>query len=145
MMLLCVGGIIFIFANMVHEANIYYPDADLNSSDWGTYEDNNTVSSDYDFASEVDSKIQPIKSAIEKIQDSETGWFSKIVSGIAAIPYAVIILPVLVIDALTIGGALITGFMAMLGIPAYITTVALIMMVVWGIFKILEAYQRWNL
>jgi hypothetical protein len=145
MMLLCVGGVIFIFASMVHEANIYYPDADLNSSEWGTYKDNNTVNSKYDFASQVNDKIKPIKTAIEKIQDSDTGWFSKIVSGIAAIPYAVIILPVLLFDALTIGGTLITGFMTTLGIPSYIITVALIMMIVWGVFKILEAYQRWNL
>jgi hypothetical protein len=136
MMLLVVGAVFFIFAQMISEANENYPSTNINSSVWD---------SKYDFANGINNDTAPLQQAFSDIENPDKGWFSKLISGIAAIPWAVIKLPVILFSALAMGGIMVTGFLGIFGIPAYIVTVVLIMMVVWGIIKLIEAFHRWYL
>jgi len=129
-----VGVIFFVFAQMATEANTKYS-TNINNTDWDTK---------YNYASRVNNTIAPIKTAFENIEDDNVGWFSKLTSGIAAIPRAVIALPVLLFSSFSIGGEMIGNFATTLGIPLFIVNIFLIILIVWGIFKLVEIYQRWS-
>ena len=132
--LVVIGVIFFVFASMVNESNSYY----------GTSIDSENLTGKYDYASSINSSIDPIRKSLETIESEDTGWFTKITAGIAAIPRAVTLLPVMLYSAFSIGGSMITGFFTTLGIPNYILTVALILVLVWGVFKLIEVFQRWQ-
>jgi len=135
LILVSVGVVFFLFTSMISEANSYY-EIEINSSEW---------SSQYDYANQINNRIEPLKSSLATIEEPETGWFTKILAGIAAIPKAVTLLPLMLFDSFAIGSSMFTGFFTTLGIPGYILTVILISISVWGIFKLIEVFQRWSL
>ena len=132
--ILVIGIVFFIFAMMGQEAAVNYPAAGINSS----------AVVQYDYSTQINSTIAPVQGALQNIESSDTGWFSKITSGLAAIPYAVILIPRLLFDSILYGGAITTGILGSFGVPTYILFVVLIMIVVWAVFKLLEIYQRWQ-
>ena len=134
-MLLIVGVVFFIFAQMVNEANTSYPGSDLNSSSW-----NNS----YDFAISMNNTISPLKKDIDTIQ-SDASWFSKVIAGISAIPMVVINFILAISKSLGFGTTLITNLLSVFSLPAYIILVATIMMIVWVVIKLVEMLQRWYL
>lgn len=135
LILVTVGVVFFLFASMVSEANSYYG-TDINSSEWDE---------EYDYANTINTKITPLKTSLETIETPETGWFIKILAGIAAIPKAVTLLPTLLFSGFSIGSSMFTGFFTILGIPGYILTVVLISITIWGVIKLIEVFQRWSI
>ena len=131
--ILVVGVVFFIFAMMGQEAATNYPAAGINSS----------AVVQYDYSVQINNSIAPMQSAMQSIESSDTGWFSKITSGLAAIPYAVILIPRLLFNSIVYGGAITSGVFMSLGTPTYIILVVLIMIVVWAVLKSAEVYQRW--
>lgn len=136
LLLVCVGAVLFVYASMMSESAQRYPEANINSSEWA---------GKYDYALEVNKSISPLQNAFAKIQDENTGWFTKLTAGITAIPLAIIELPTLLFKSFSLGGSLITGIFTSFGLPAYFIIVAIILIIVWGIFKLAEVYQRWPL
>jgi hypothetical protein len=134
-MLLVTGVILFVAGMMIEEADMVY-NTDINTSKW---------EGKYDYATQVNSSINPLIDSFEKIQDEDIGWFTKLTAGISAVPKAVVLIPSLIFQSLRMGGNLITGVLTSLSIPLYIITVAIIMLLVWGVFKLVEFFQRWNI
>lgn len=132
-MLTFVGVIMFAMFQMVNEAEDNY-NIDINESDWEER---------YDFAEDINEEIQPIKDSIDTIQNQEAGWLERVGSGFTGIIAAVTFLPSILWDILTLSTGLATGLGLALAIPAYIITVAIIMLSIWAIFKLIEFYQRW--
>lgn len=130
--LLLVGGLFSLFTLMVQEANQQYPDANLDSTEW-----NNK----YDYASRINKTVAPLKNAFDKIADEKNGWFQKITAGIAAIPYAIIIVPSVIFNGLNIGSEMIAGFSSAISIPGSIVLICIIGLIIWGIFKLVEFFQ----
>jgi len=135
MMLLVISGIFFTFALMTQEAKTYYPEAGIDDSDWADK---------YDFGTSINRTVSPLQKAFEKLGDEEAGWWTKLTAGITAVPLAIIQIPVVLFQTFVMGGLLITGVFTSLGIPAYLLGIVLIMVLVWGIFKLVEIYQRWQ-
>jgi uncharacterized membrane protein YdjX (TVP38/TMEM64 family) len=135
MFLLVVGGIFFIMAEMVREANTNYA-TDINSSEWDTK---------YDYAARVNKSVAPIQARFQNIEDTDTGFFTKIALGITAIPYALITFVSVVLGAIPLGASLMTGTFTALGLPAYILLVVTIMLICWALFKLVEYWQRWQI
>lgn len=133
-MLLAVGIVMFVVTQMLSEAETNY-DIEVNDSEW---------SGQYDFASDVNEELAPIKSSIDTIQNQESGWLDLIGAGFTGIIAAVTFLPSLVWNAISMAVTMITGLGVAIGIPPYITLVFIIMLTAWGIFKLVEFYQRWN-
>lgn len=131
--MLIVAGVFFIFALMVQESNDQFSDADINSSEW---EDS------YDYVSDLNSTVYPLEQKLRVIQDTESGWFTKLVSGITAVPYAVITFPQVIFGSLEVGGRVTTGFLAALAIPGYIISIVILMILMWALFKLVEFFQR---
>ena len=131
---LVIASFMFIAGLISNEAKTYYPDSNINDSEWY---------GKYDYAGDINESIHPIKTAFDKIGDSELGWWSKLTSGIAAIPQAIIALPVLLFKSLYFGGLIIAGSFTSLLIPATIIVIIGTMILVWALFKLAEIYQRW--
>jgi hypothetical protein len=134
--LVIVGAVFFIYAQMVSEANTNYADANINSGAWN---------SSYDYSSTINGSVAPLQSSLSQLTNENTGWFSKIAAGIAAIPLAITLLPNLLINGFGIANNMITGFFTVFGLPAYLILVCFLLLTTWGIFKLLEALQRWQL
>jgi len=131
---LVIAAFMFIFGLMSQESKDYYPDANINDTEWY---------GQYDYSSQINNSITPLKNSFEVIGDSEKGWWSKITSGIVAIPQAVIAFAGLTIGSFYYGGAMVTGTLTTLKVPIILIVIIIIMIVVWGIFKLVETYQRW--
>ena len=133
--LLMVGVVLFVMVQMVKEAEELY-DIEINKTGW---------EGKYDFASDINDSIQPIKESIDDIADEEKGWLEKVGAGFTGIIAAVTFLPTLVWNTGKLGGELITGLGGSLGIPGYLILVFIIMLTAWGIFKLIEFLQRWEI
>lgn len=136
MMFLIIAGFMFVFGLMSSEAKTYYPNATINDSAWV---------GKYDFSEEINSSTAPLIESLEDIQNEETGWFSSVLSGIVAVPKAVIGLAKLFLGSFSHGSSIITGTLFTLGISATLVAIIIIMIIVWGIMKLIAIYQRWNI
>lgn len=131
--ILVISGIFFVFAEMIRESNDQFPDNSINSSEW---EDR------YDYIDDVNETFSPIEIALKTIQDEDEGWFSKLTAGITAIPYALLIVPQAIFGSIVFGGSIIVGFFGVWGVPQKIITLALVMILIWAIFKLVEFFNK---
>ena len=134
-MLLIVGVFLFLIISMVHESETNY-DIDINESAW---EDQ------YDFANDVNDSISPLKNSIDDITSEDTGWLEKVGSGFTGIIAAVTFLPSFVWSMGKMGTNLITGLGTFLGVPSEIILVFIIMISLWGIYQLIQFFQRWKM
>lgn len=132
-MMVMVSAIFFIFASMIQESNDQYPDVNINSSEWEER---------YDYIEDINGTVSPIEEKLKVIQDENQGFFTKLAAGITAIPYAVIVVPQAAFGALAIASNMIVDFFAVFNLPSYIVTAALLILLIWGIFKLVEFFQR---
>lgn len=133
-LMLVVGVIFFVFAMMINESAIQYPETNMTD---------NEMADKYDFSTQINNSFAPLSSAIQQVGNPDVGFFSKLASGLAAIPYAVILLPSVAIQTLAYGFTLLTGGFIALSVPVYILTVVFIIMLVWVVIKLIEVFQRW--
>lgn len=134
--ILVISGFFFIFGLISQESKQYYPEANINDSEWY---------GKYDYVSNINRSISPLQESFNKIQDENVGWFSKLTSGISAIPSAVIAIPTLLFGSFIVGGEIVTGTATTLKIPFYLIILVSVMILVWGIFKLVEMYNRWKI
>jgi len=128
---------------MVNEAEDNY-DVTINQSVWRN-ESNTESGTKYDFASAVNESVWEIGQDLRTIGNEDEGWLTRVASGFTGIVRAVIFLPDMVFTAGVMGGTLITGLGTSLGIPSYLILVFIIMLTVWGIFQLVEFFQRWTI
>jgi len=131
-MILIISGVFFTFAEMIKEQNDNFPNR-INSTEW---EDK------YDYIDDINETFYPIETKLKTIQDEEAGWFSKLTAGITAIPYAILIMPQAVFGSLLFGGQIVVGFFNVWGLPQKIVTLVLVLILIWGIFKLIEFFNK---
>lgn len=132
--LLIISGIFFVFAMMVKEANEQFPDeSNLNSSEW---------ENKYEFVENINQTISPLETKLKTIQDEDEGWFSKLTAGITAVPYVLLIVPQAVFGSIEFGGYILTDFFSVWMLPSFIATIALVMLLVWAIFKLVSFWNK---
>jgi hypothetical protein len=132
--LLFVGVIIFVMTSMVHESNDKF-NTGINTS---LYEGK------YDYASSINDNMTGFITSLDDISNPDKGWLAKIGAGFTGIISAVMLLPRLMWSSFTMSGALINGGLSSVGLPAYIISAFLIGLIIWGVFSLINFYQRWN-
>lgn len=130
---LIVSAVFFCFALIIGDVNNAYPEAEINTSEW---EDQ------YDYVSDTNSTIYPLEQKFKVIQDENAGFFTKLTSGISAIPYAVIIVPQVIFGSLETGGNITMGFLMALAIPGYLIVIVVLCTLVWALFKLVGFFQQ---
>lgn len=131
--ILIIAAVFFIFALMVGEVNDQYPTSSLNSSEYD---------SQYDYIGNINDTFFPIESAFRTIQDENAGWFSKLSEGITAIPYALLIIPQALFGSLVYGGNIMVAFFTLWNLPAKIITLGIVILLMWGVFKLVEFFNK---
>ena len=134
-MLLGVGIVIFVMINLVSQSEEVY-NIEVNKT---------ALEGQYDFASDINNSVAPIKQSIDDITSEETGWLTKVGSGFTGIISAVTFLPSLVWNMGAMGTSLINGLGLILGVPPYLISVFIIMLIIWGIIQLVQFFQRWNI
>ena len=115
------------------EAQTYYPEANIDDSEWV---------GQYNYAEEINESTYDIQVALNNIGDENKGWFVNILSGIAAIPKAVIGLVSLVLKSFYLGGVIITGTLTTLNVSSTIIWIIIAAILIWGIFKLVDYYYK---
>lgn len=133
--ILIVAGVVFTYAELVREANEQYDTNYINSSQW---------SEEYDYIDEINETVSPLETKLKIITDEDQGWFSRLTSGITAVPYVILIVPQAVFETLGFAASIIVGFFSVWGLPQKIITLALVILAVWGIFKLIEFFNKWE-
>lgn len=132
LMILVVGLIFAIVGSIVSDFETQYPDVEVNKS-W---------SSKYDFSSEINEIVSPLKTRFETITD--TGWFSRIEAGITAVPIAIITVPAVLFKTVSYGITIFSGVGADVGIPPAIITFGIIAILVIIIFALVAFWRRYK-
>ena len=127
-----IAAVFFIFALMIKDIADYYPDANINISEW---EDK------YDYIDDINKTTAPIEKKLQAIQDTDSGWF-QLALGVTAIPYAIMVVAVSVFGGIGFAGEMIVNFFAVFNLPAQIVAAAILLLSLFGIFKLLEWYQK---
>ena len=131
-----IGGIIFIMANMVTEGSDKY-DITINKSDW---------ESSYNYVNDINDSINPLIEDFNKITDTSEdsgGWFTKLVSGISAIPKAIIAIPSVIFSSIVSTKEITGSILKSLKVPSEIILIAFVVISIWVVFKLIEIYQRY--
>ena len=132
--LLFVGVVLFSIALMINEAEDKYG-VDINTTSW---------EGKYDYADSINKSVDPLIESIDDIANEDKGWLEKVGAGFTGIISAVTLLPALVWSSFVMGGGLITGGLSSIGLPTYLIGVFIISLIVWGVIKLLEFFQRWE-
>jgi len=146
--LIIVSAVFTIYGLMVHEANVQYsttiPDyVPLDSSNWSESGETGVAGGGkFDFVDRINGTVGPLQDKFKILTNEDEGWFSKLTAGIMAIPYAILLLPNVLWAAISMGGAVITTFLTILGIPSWFIIAGCVMLLIWAVFKLLEFYQR---
>lgn len=132
-LIIMIAAVFFVYKTGVDEANVQYEGTNFNSSAWDTK---------YDYSDKVNSSVAKIETKFRTIQDPDAGFFSKIAAGLTAIPYGVILVPMVTIDSLGIGGSIVVDSFGALGIPSKLITLTLIGLMIFGAFRLVKFWQR---
>jgi len=131
-----IGGVIFIMANMITEGSEKY-DVRINKSDW---------ESSYNYVNDINQSLNPLIEDFNKITDTSEesgGWFFKLVSGIAAIPKAVIAIPSVVFSSVVSAKEITGSMLKSFKVPGEIILIVFVVISIWVVFKLIEIYQRY--
>lgn len=131
--ILIASGVFYTFALIIYEGNENIDGNYLNSSEW---------EEEYDYIDDVNETFAPLEGKLKAISDEDTGWWGKLTAGITAIPYAVLIVPQSIFGSLVFGSSITVGFLTLLVIPATIISLATVYLIIWGIFKLIEFYNK---
>jgi hypothetical protein len=132
--LLFVGIIFFVMASMVSESNAKY-NTGINTSLW---------EGKYDYSTSINNNMTGFVTSLDDIANPDKGWLAKIGAGFTGIISAVMLLPRLMWSSFTMSGGLINGVGTSIGLPAYIISIFIIALIIWGVFSLINFYQRWN-
>lgn len=131
-MILIISVVFFSFGQIINEGEEIY-DVNASTEEW---------EGKYDYVSKLDGIITPLKNKFETLQDENKGWFAKLGAGITAIPYAIVLVPTMVFQGVSIGGEITTGFLLALAIPGYIIIAALVGLTIWAISELIKLYNK---
>ena len=131
---LVVSAVFFVFALMASDIKTYYPDESRNTSEW---------EGQYEFQDNITHSVDEISEPLKNLGDEEKGWILRTISGVAAIPAAVIALISIVFKSFLLGTTLVTGIFTTIGLPMYLIAIVIAMISIWGVSKLLETIQRW--
>ena len=103
---------------------------------------NETYKSTFGDASEINESMQPLKDALDDITEEDQGFFEGLLDYGVVIPIAVISFVGVIFEIL---GSMITSstlFLNNLGIPTEIVGIAIVSLLAFGIFKLMEFWRR---
>lgn len=146
--LVVISALFAIYGLMVHEANDTYSATipnyvPLDSTNWSDSGSSGVAGGGkFDFVEKINGTIMPLQDKWKLIKDPDQGFFSKLVAGITAVPYAIMLVPDVLFASISMAGDVITTFLSVLNIPTWFTIAGLVMVLIWAVFKFLEYYQR---
>lgn len=131
-----IAAFMSIFGSFKNDINAQYgttPQEQINASKWENR---------FDFSPQINSSINSLKEKFDTITDTEQSWFTRIGAGIVAIPYAVVIFPLVIFDGFSNFGAILTGLSSDFYVENGLIAMILIYLTILGVQKLLEFFQR---
>lgn len=133
--LLIVSVFLAVMISMVSEGEQKYG-TEINKSEW---------EGQYDFVEDINDSISPIRESILTVEGGQAGFLDIVAEGFTGIVAAITFFPRMLISVSVLGSDLIVGLGSAFGLPSYITLALIVALVIWGVFKLVEAFHRWQL
>lgn len=99
----------------------------------------------FDYSQDIKDKTEKLENSLSSLTDPEKSFFSKLGAGIMAIPYALIMLPSVILETGQNFYEIIISLGENIGIPESIIRVILIFISVVIIFKLIEIIGKVNI
>lgn len=128
-----VGIIMLGFKSLSSDLNTSYNDNQINTSKWDTK---------YNKIEDVNGSVGKLVDKFQKITDEDAGFFTKIGSGIVAIPYAVILFPLIALEGAATLVTIMTTAAADFGVPPQIVVGFIVLITIFIVAKLLEYFQK---
>ncbi|MHA1225339.1 MAG: hypothetical protein ACTSPV_01185 [Candidatus Hodarchaeales archaeon] len=128
-MVVVVGLIFTIVGLMANDLKTQYPDVEVEN-----------LTGKYDYSSKIDNSATKIINYFRDIGEEEGGW--KILTGITAIPLAVIQVVSLILSSLGYGVDIVTGLGTELGIDDVVLSFIVIMITIVIIFALIKFWRK---
>ena len=133
---LLVGLVITTVGLIVSDLETQYPDVDVNTSSWA---------GKWNYVEDINDSVDDLKTSLEKLGDEEVGWFTKLVEGALAIPWAVIkMISTTLFFATTKGIIIISEIGLTLGLPPTILAFGIVALIVIIVFKLMQFWRRYK-
>lgn len=127
------GALFYIMGAYSVELNNQYSDNPINTTKW---------EGKYDYSDSINTSMGKLIDKINTITDTEKSWFTRLSAGIVAIPYFVILFPIVALEGFATFVKILTGAGADIAVPQKILAAAVILVTIFLIKKLLEFFQR---
>lgn len=132
--ILFIGGIVLVAVSNVAQDTSSYYGVDVNTS---------LFADKYNYMNEINSSVDPLINSLDDISSQDKGWLEIGVSGFTGIIKAITLIPSILWQSFKLAGAMVTGGLVPIGVPAGIIGVIMVALIIWGVFKLLEGIHRW--
>lgn len=139
-MILLVSAIFIIVGFMLDDFDSYYIDSGISDAQ----KLNSTYRTGFDETDSLNSTVSPIKEAFDDIGDEDAGWWEITLGSLEALPIAIISLPGVFFSILAIGISQLTTFSLNLNIPSALALVGVVGILIYGLFKMVETFRRYD-
>lgn len=128
-------GIVFLgFTTMSNDLNTQYTNGtEINTSLW---------SGKYNYTNQVNNSISPLVEDFNNIADENSGWFTRLGSGIVAIPHAVVGVASLALTSLGSLGGIVSNAGNAIGIPPAVIYGFIVILTIMVLTGLLSFFQK---
>lgn len=139
MCVLAFGLVFSIFGAMMNDMGQQYQDVNINDSGWSKYADGGSLNPTQSIAGNG----TILKGLLENLVNQDSSWFSKIASGIVAIPVAILQAIVFVFQSMAFANNILVDILAnTLAIPQGVIYALETILLIAIIFAIVSFFQR---
>lgn len=131
MLVVVISVFSFISIQGAFELNEKFPDNQINTSNFSSYQN----------IDKIQDRANTTLENFKKLGAEDTSWFQKIGAGIVAIPYAVVSVPLMLVDAMVALSSMVTGGLGGM-VPQYIILAILTILLIYIVRELLQFFQR---
>lgn len=96
----------------------------------------------YNYTDQVNSSVSPVLENLKDVADSDKGWFTKLASGLIAIPQAFIAFVTLSVQGISFSGSILSNFGTVLGIPQAFVIAVIVVIVILVVTQLLNFFNK---
>jgi hypothetical protein len=131
MLVVIIGVFSFISIQGALELNEKFPDNPINTTNFSSYQQ----------IDKIQTRANTTLENFKKLGNEDTAWYQKIGAGIVAIPYAVVSVPLMLVDAMVALSSMVTSGLGGM-VPQYIILAMLTFLIIYIVRELLQFFQR---
>lgn len=96
----------------------------------------------YNYTERVNASVSPVLDNLKDVADADSGWFTKLASGLIAIPQAFIAFVTLSVQSVSFTGEILGNFASFLGLPQAFVIGVIVLLLVLVVTQLLNFFNK---